>query len=117
MQTHAASTSNSKRLKWNEYGRTALGLIVLAAMVTSVAYVNTVTQCQTDFNVAYAAVSRERNAIADNWRLEQIDYLKTIRVEKDAAVRLAALDEYIAKLELAAEQRDATPLPEDPRCR
>jgi phage terminase Nu1 subunit (DNA packaging protein) len=101
-----------------EIGRLVLGLIVLTAMVVSVAYVNNVTRCQTDFNVAYAAASRERNVIADQWRTEQIAYLKVIQ-DRDSTSedRRSALDDYIAKLELAAEQRDATPLPENPRCR
>jgi uncharacterized iron-regulated membrane protein len=117
VQNHAASVSLFTRIVRSEVSKTVFGLVILAAMVTSVLYVNSVTSCQTNFNVAYSAVTRERSEIADRWRDEQIDYLHTVRNEKDPDVRLAALDKYLASLEFAAAQRDTTPLPEEPRCR
>ena len=105
-----------RRLMDSERARQVTWLVLVLMIVGSMIQTYTATRCQADFNVVFAAASRERNVIADRWRDEQIAYLKVVRVEKNPAVRLQALDEYLSSLEFAADRREATPLPTNPRC-
>lgn len=107
-----------KHRNWKEVGQLIIGLVVLAAMVLTVVYGVSITDCQTKFNVAYAAALRERSSIADRWRDDQIVYLRVVADPQSTPTdRHDALTAYLGSLQVSADQRDATPLPEDPRCR
>lgn len=112
---------NEHRRPWYrltfEVRRTAIGILLLVLCGYTLWQSAKVTDCQQDFNIAFAQKLKERTAAAAGERQAQREMLDAILDPAGtAASRSAALISWRAALDSADRKRDANPLPEDPRC-
>lgn len=106
-----------RRLTTSERARQLTWVLLVLLIAASQIQSCSTARCQTNYNVAFALALEQRSEAADDRYQAQVDYLKQIDGIRDGDPRrLVYRRAYIDKLAQADAQRQAAPIPSNPRC-
>lgn len=114
---HISPWRTLRRLVAGGAARQVTWLILVALIVGLMARGYAVTQCQANFNLAFARALEQRSDAADFRYQAQVDYLRSLEGLGPTDPRRNDLRRaYLTRLAQADAQRDAAPIPTNPRC-